>query len=122
MDTLELGKQRAKELGLSWDTHRDSYPIRPDNLVIRAEPIFKLLGEAPIGYGFTSSNDNGFSFSMVTEESTRSTKYDTHQALLIGIRPIVKKELNEKIADVLKDHSLSATKALEQIRTLLGES
>lgn len=93
IDTLELGKQRAEELGLkigAIDGKKCFYDI---------DDIHKLLGEAEETFAQISKGDEHLSTYWMKEE------HHTHQALLIGIRPIVQESEERKLLRELAEHT-----------------
>lgn len=108
MTTLELGKQRAKELGLKAQQVFRYYngPGTGTDLTEFYETgdIHKLLGEAQIV--FNSEHDSWHEFGWRPEAAPgcdKAVPADTHQALLIGIRPIVQESREQKMAAVLSE-------------------
>lgn len=78
MTDLELGEKRAKQLGLE---HPSKDEILLLAQVYRADDIHRLLGEAyKVGGSFINANWVG---------GIARADHHTHNALLIGIRPIV---------------------------------
>lgn len=90
-DVLSLGKKRAEELGLKLgavDGNRSFYD---------KDDIHKLLGEAC--YMSCRPSPGGY-WQALQPSQMETYPGDTHQALLIGIKPIVRDSAEQLIKDL----------------------
>lgn len=93
MDTLELGEKRADELGLKLVN-----PGTQLRLFYYQDDIHKLLGEGECVYGFGKAYPDMYNWAK-----RNSSEQNTHQALLIGIKPIVKDTAEQLVRDIARD-------------------
>lgn len=86
---------------------------------IRAADVEKMLEGAPVvKCGIATDTEEDEAAGWVADETGDHSVY-THTARLVMIEPIKPKSLEDKILEVLDDHSKSATEALTAIRRLL---
>lgn len=102
----------------------DNWAFQRGTFVILAADVEKMLEGAPVVYGRLDIDPkDGFMFGWSdcrTLDGNEEGYYpDTHTARLVMIEPIKPKSLEDKILEVLDDHSKSATEALTAIRRLL---
>lgn len=123
-DVLSLGKQRAKELGLEpWATlditNRRGYS---------ADDIHKILGSGRVVRGAVEPVPEDVAW----QYESQWDEYDDHQALLIGIKPIVQESEERKLLrEWFNSHSYGGVKDQnlcdtiynlhKRTRALLGE-
>lgn len=112
-----------KELGLERNDS-DNFIAKPDYF-IAASRVAKILRDAPVvlAQEFKESgltDEHGYGW-CAWEKSTRWTG-ETHTALLVGIKPIVPKTIEQKILEILADHSKSSAQALADIRYIVESS
>lgn len=120
----------CKRAGLEIQEHRvivgfsrGEYGLEEADFV-RAADVEKMLEGAPVVYGRPDIDPkDGFMFGWSdcrTLDGNEEGYYpDTHTARLVMIEPITPKSLEDKILEVLDDHSKSATESLTAIRRLL---
>lgn len=91
-DVLSLGKKRAEELGLQMSCDPGRF-----GAFYQADDIHKVLGEGV----YTSCRQNELEYWQALQPS-KAEVYpgDTHQALLIGIKPIVIDSAEQLIKDL----------------------
>lgn len=89
MSDLELGKKRAEELGLETPS-KDIILARSE--VYLAEGVHRLLGEGQSIYGHVKDGVPNW-----WGPHENNAFQDTHQALLIGIRPIVQESEERRL-------------------------
>lgn len=110
----------CKRAGLTiWNDAAWGDPSKQFNAdMITAASVETLLAGAPVVY---ASCRRGPIENWITweTEKQRDAVPRTHTARLLMIEPIKPKSLEDKILEVLDDHSKSATEALTAIRRLL---
>lgn len=113
-DKYKLCKRAGLKVFVNWH-HMDAIP---------ASDVEKLLEGATVVYGRPDLDPkDGFMFGWsdcrILDGNEKGYYPDTHTARLVMIEPIKPKSLDDKILEVLDDHSRSATEALTAIRRLL---
>lgn len=99
MSDLELGKKRAKELGLSYRAATLSYDQAGGQANIYfANDIHRLLGAGVETYTKSATNSNFSNFNIVRLAD------DDMVALQIGIRPIAQESEERKLLKEIVDH------------------
>lgn len=106
-------------------SYSDSDKVDEGPLYVPASQVLKLLRDAPVvlAQEFKESgltDEHGYGW-CAWEKSTRWTG-ETHTALLVGIKPIVPKTIEQKILEILADHSKSSAQALADIRYIVESS
>lgn len=118
MDIYNLGKKRAKELGLqtfrAWPSPINQTPYQDCYLV---DSIHKLLGEGVIKYGY-DSHDGWYG---TPDKGENEQEYS---ALLIGRKPIEKDSAEKILYDLIKLEAVYPARfddVLLRAKKLLGE-
>lgn len=81
--------------------------------VVSADELISILKESRVVYGTLLPN-----MELSAMRETRAND-STLQGLLINVKPLSEKTKEEKIEDVIKDYTISPTKALELIREIV---